>query len=132
MFDRIDHVGIAVAQLDEAVALYGGALGMRVVHREVLADDGVEAALLDAGVELLAPLGDDTPVGRFLSRRGPGMHHVAYSVSDIDATLAELRARDVELIDNAPRVGLHSRRVAFVHPRATGGVLTEIVEAARP
>jgi methylmalonyl-CoA/ethylmalonyl-CoA epimerase len=135
MFECIDHVGIAVAELDAAVATYGSSFGMTVVHREVLEEHGVEAALLDAGeghVELLAPLGDDTPLARFLARHGPGVHHLAYRVGDIDATLAELRARAVELIDEEPRVGLRASRVAFVHPRAAGGVLTEIVEEARP
>ena len=133
MFERIDHVGIAVAELDAAVAVYGGTLGLELVHREVIADQGVEAVLFDVGeshVELIAPLSDDTAVGRFLANRGPGLHHVAYGVEDIDEALAALRASDVELIDAKPRTGIRSSRVAFVHPRATGGVLTEIVEAA--
>jgi methylmalonyl-CoA/ethylmalonyl-CoA epimerase len=106
---------------------------MPLVHRETLEDQGVEAALLDVGdshVELLAPLGDDTPVGRFLSRRGPGLHHVAYRVDDVDATLDELRAAGMRLIDEAPRTGIRGSRVAFVHPSAAGGVLTEIVQPA--
>lgn len=130
----MDHLGIAVEGLDAAVARYRESFDMDLLHREVLADDGVETALMVAGddlIELLAPLGADTPVGRFLARRGPGIHHVAYSVSDIDATLADLAGRDVELIDTAARPGLRDSRVAFVHPRATGGVLTELVEAAR-
>jgi methylmalonyl-CoA/ethylmalonyl-CoA epimerase len=133
MFERMDHLGIAVDELEAAVTRYRESFDMEVVHREVLADQGVEVALLEVGdehIELLAPLAKDTPVGRFLAKRGPGIHHVAYGVSDIDATLAALRARDVELIDTAPRAGLRASRVAFVHPRATGGVLTEIVEAA--
>ena len=133
MFEGIDHLGIAVEALDGAVERYSENFDMRLVHREVLAEQGVEAAVLETGaarIELLAPLGADTPVGRFLARRGPGMHHVAYRVSDIDATLAELIERHVELIDSAPRPGIRDSRVAFVHPRATGGVLTEIVEAA--
>jgi methylmalonyl-CoA/ethylmalonyl-CoA epimerase len=134
VFERVDHLGIAVEGLDAAVARYRESFDMDLLHREVLADDGVETALMVAGedlIELLAPLGADTPVGRFLARRGPGIHHVAYSVSDIDATLADLAGRDVELIDTAARPGLRDSRVAFVHPRATGGVLTELVEAAR-
>lgn len=130
----MDHLGIAVEELDGAVARYRESFDMDLVHREVLAEQGVEAALLEHGeerIELLAPLAADTPVGRFLARRGPGIHHVAYSVSDIDATLAALIERDVELIDSAPRAGMLASRVAFVHPRATGGVLTELVEAAR-
>ena len=130
----MDHLGIAVEGLDAAVARYRESFDMDLLHREVLADDGVETALMVAGedlIELLAPLRADTPVGRFLACRGPGIHHVAYSVSDIDATLADLAGRDVELIDTAARPGLRDSRVAFVHPRATGGVLTELVEAAR-
>jgi methylmalonyl-CoA/ethylmalonyl-CoA epimerase len=133
VFDTIDHLGIAVEGLDAAVASYRATFDMALVHREVIAEHGVEVALLEIGdehVELLAPLSADTPVGRFLARRGPGIHHVAYGVSDIDATLAELKARDVELIDTVPRTGVRSSRVAFVHPRSTGGVLTEIVQEA--
>jgi methylmalonyl-CoA/ethylmalonyl-CoA epimerase len=133
MFERIDHLGIAVEELDAAVTRYRETFDMELVHREVLSGQGVEVALLEVGeeqIELLAPLSQDTSVGRFLAKRGPGIHHVAYGVSDIDATLAQLRARDVELIDSAPRAGIRASRVAFVHPRATGGVLTEIVEAA--
>ncbi len=106
---------------------------MPVVHREVVTEQGVEAVLLDVGenhVELLAPLGPDTPVGKYLAKRGPGLHHVAYQVADIDATLAALQASGVRLIDETPRVGIRGSRVAFVHPAATGGVLTEIVEPA--
>ena len=106
---------------------------MEVVHRETVAEQGVEAVLLDVGenhVELLAPLGADTPVGKFLARKGPGLHHVAYQVPDIDAALDELRAAGLRLIDETPRTGIRSSRVAFLHPSATGGVLTEIVEPA--
>jgi methylmalonyl-CoA epimerase len=134
MFERVDHLGIAVAELDGALERYRDGFGMDLLHREVIAQQGVEAALLAAGnerIELLAPLAADTPVGRFLARRGPGMHHVAYGVSDIDVTLAELAGRDVELIDATARPGINGSRVAFIHPRATGGVLTEIIEAAR-
>jgi methylmalonyl-CoA/ethylmalonyl-CoA epimerase len=133
VFDRIDHVGIAVASLDAAVARYGETFGMELVHREVLAEHGIEAALLEVGdehVELIAALSEDSPVGRFLADRGPGMHHVAYRVADIDAAFAGLLARGVEMIDPAPRPGLRDSRIAFIHPRSTGGVLTEIVEAA--
>ena len=134
MFERIDHVGIAVAELEPAVAAYGERFGMGLVHREVLSDHGVEAALMSAGssrIELLAPYGSDSVLDRFLSSRGPGMHHLAYAVEDIDAALEELRARDVELIDDAPRAGLLSSRIAFVAPQEAAGVLTELVEAAR-
>jgi methylmalonyl-CoA epimerase len=133
VFGRIDHIGIAVEELDAAIALHEGAYGMEVVHRETVAEQGVEAVLLDVGenhVELLAPLGPDTPVGKFLAKKGPGLHHVAYRVADIDAALGELRAAGLRLIDETPRTGIRSSRVAFLHPSATGGVLTEIVEPA--
>ncbi|HEY7966433.1 MAG TPA: methylmalonyl-CoA epimerase [Solirubrobacteraceae bacterium] len=134
MFERIDHVGIAVAELEPAVTAYGERFGMGLLHREVLAEHGVEAALMSAGesrIELLAPYGEGSAIERFVRERGPGMHHLAYAVADIDAALAELRSRDVELIDTAPRPGLLSSRIAFVRPQAAAGVLTELVEAAR-
>ena len=133
MLDRIDHVGVAVEDLDAAIALYEGTLGMPLVHRETVTEQGVEAVLLDVGdghVELLSPLAPDTPVGKFLERKGPGLHHVAYAVPDIEATLASLKENGVELIDSEPRTGIRDSRVAFVHPRSTGGVLTEIVQPA--
>lgn len=133
MFDRIDHIGVAVADLEPAISLLQGTFGMPLVHREVVASQGVEAVLLDIGeshVELLAPLSDDTPVGRFLAKSGPGMHHVAYAVDDIDAALAKLTDDGVRLIDKTPRVGLRGSRVAFLHPAACNGVLTELVESA--
>ena len=134
MFGLIDHVGVATEDLDAALATYEGTFSMPVVHRETVTEQGVEAVLLEVGpchVELLRPLGPETPVGRFITRNGgPGLHHVAYRVDDIDATLTELAGRGVELIDSAPRTGIRSSRVAFVHPRAAGGVLTEIVEPA--
>jgi methylmalonyl-CoA epimerase len=135
MFERIDHVGIAVTELEPALAAYGERFGMGLLHREVLGEHGVEAALMSAGesrIELLAPYGEDSAIGRFLDRRGPGMHHVAYAVEDIDAALDELRSRDVELIDAAPRSGMLSSRIAFITPSGPGGVLTEIVQVARP
>lgn len=133
MLDRIDHVGVAVEDLEEAIALYEKALAMPLVHRETVTEQGVEAVLLDVGdghVELLSPLGPETPVGRFVSRNGPGLHHVAYAVSDIEATLQELAAAGVKLIDEQPRTGIRNSRVAFVHPKSTGSVLTEIVQPA--
>jgi methylmalonyl-CoA/ethylmalonyl-CoA epimerase len=133
MFARVDHIGVAVDDLDAAIALYRDTLAMELVHREVVEEQGVEAVLLDVGenhVELLAPLGPDTPVGRFLAGKGPGLHHVAYQVGDVAAALARLREQGVRLIDEQPRAGIRNSRVAFVHPRATGGVLTEIVEPA--
>ena len=131
MLSRIDHIGVATDDLDGAIALYEETLGMPIAHRETVESQGVEAVLLDVGdghVELLRPLGPDTPVGRYLERKGPGLHHVAYAVEDIDGTLGSLKEAGVELIDSVPRVGIRDSRVAFVHPRSTGGVLTEIVE----
>jgi methylmalonyl-CoA/ethylmalonyl-CoA epimerase len=133
MLARIDHIGVATDDLDGAIALYEGTLGMPVAHRETVESQGVEAVLLDVGeghVELLRPLGPDTPVGKYLDRKGPGLHHVAYAVDDIDGVLAELKDAGIEMIDTEPRVGIRESRVAFVHPRSTGGVLTELVEPA--
>jgi len=133
MFALIDHVGVAVEDLDAALALYEGTMEMGVAHRETVEDQGVEAVLLDVGsthVELLRPLGPETAVGKFLARRGPGLHHVAYRVEEIESALARLRAEGVRLIDEQPRIGIRRSRVAFLHPSATGGVLTELVEPA--
>ena len=133
MFAQIDHVGVAVEDLDAAIALHERAYGLALAHREVVEEQGVEAVLLDVGenhVELLSPLGEDTPVGKFLAKRGPGLHHVAYQVTDIDAALAGLREAGVRMIDEQPRTGIRSSRVAFLHPSASGGVLTELVEPA--
>jgi methylmalonyl-CoA epimerase len=133
MFDRIDHIGVAVDDLDAAIALHETTYGMALVHREVVEEQGVEAVLFDVGenhVELLRPLAEDTPVGRFLAGRGPGLHHVAYQVPDIEAALAALKAADVRLIDETPRTGIRNSRVAFLHPKSSGGVLTEIVQPA--
>jgi methylmalonyl-CoA epimerase len=133
MFGLIDHIGVATDDLDAALALYEGTFEMPVAHRETVSEQGVEAVLLDVGpchVELLRPLGADTPVGKFLESKGPGLHHVAYRVEDIEATLGALAGAGVRLIDETPRTGIRSSRVAFVHPRATGGVLTEIVQPA--
>jgi methylmalonyl-CoA epimerase len=130
---RIDHIGVATDDLEGAVALYEGTLGMPVAHRETVESQGVEAVLLEVGeghVELLSPLGPETPVGKYLDKRGPGLHHVAYAVGDIDDVLSRLKEAGVELIDSEPRQGIRDSRVAFVHPRSTGGVLTEIVEPA--
>lgn len=134
MFGRIDHVGLAVADLDEAIDLHVGVYGLALVHRETIEEQGVEAALLDIGeshVELLAPLHDDTPIGRFLAKRGPGLHHIAYRVEDIELSLRTLREAGLRLIDETPRAGIRASRVAFVHPSAAGGVLTELVEPAK-
>ena len=134
MFTRVDHIGVAVEDLDAALELYERDYAMTLVHREVVTAQGVEAVLLDVGenhVELLAPLGPDTPVGKFLAKRGPGMHHVAYQVPDIEAALASLRASGLRLIDEEPRTGIRGSRVAFLHPSSSGGVLTEIVQPAK-
>lgn len=133
MLERIDHIGVAVTDLEAAIGLYEQQLGMPLVHRETITSQGVEAVLLDVGsghVELLSPLDADTPVGKFLDRKGPGLHHVAYAVADIEAALAQLADQGVELIDAEPRTGIRDSRVAFVHPKSTGSVLTEIVQPA--
>jgi methylmalonyl-CoA/ethylmalonyl-CoA epimerase len=131
VFGRIDHIGIAVEDIDAGIELYEKSFEMELVLRETVEEQGVEAALLNVGdghVELMAPLGPDTPVGKFLTKRGAGMHHVAYAVDDIDATLERLAATGIELIDAKARVGIGGSRVAFLQPRSTGRVLTEIVE----
>jgi methylmalonyl-CoA/ethylmalonyl-CoA epimerase len=133
VFGRIDHIGVAVEDIDAAIALYERSFEMELAHRETVESQGVEAVLLDVGdghVELLRPLGPETAVGKFLDRTGPGLHHVAYGVDDIDGTLEKLAAAGLELIDSEARVGIRESRVAFLHPRSTGGVLTEIVEPA--
>ena len=133
MFGQIDHIGVAVEDLDSALVLYRDRLGMPVQHRETVEDFGVEAVLLGIGdghVELLRPLGSDSPVARFVERNGPGMHHVAYRTDDIDSALESLQAAGLDLIDERPRVGIRQSRVAFMHPKSTGGVLTELVEPA--
>jgi methylmalonyl-CoA/ethylmalonyl-CoA epimerase len=133
VFTRIDHVGIAVADLEAAIAVHEATYGMPLVHRETVESQGVEAVLLDVGeshVELLRPLAEDTPVGRFLAKRGPGLHHVAYGVDDIEAALRALKAHGVRLIDDAPRTGIRGTRVAFLHPAASASVLTELVQAS--
>jgi methylmalonyl-CoA/ethylmalonyl-CoA epimerase len=133
VFSRIDHIGVAVEEIEPALELYRDSFELEVAHREVVEEQGVEAVLLDVGenhVELLAPLGPQTPVGKFLAAKGPGLHHVAYRVADIDATLRSLKQAGLQLIDQQPRTGIRGSRVAFMHPRATAGVLTEIVQPA--
>jgi len=134
MLSAIDHVGVAVENIDAALGLYRDQLGMPVVHRETITEQGVDAALLDVGdghIELVAPLHADTPVGKFLSRKGPGLHHVAYRVASVQETLDACAAAGIRLIDTEPRSGIRGSRVAFLHPTATGGVLTEIVQPAK-
>jgi methylmalonyl-CoA/ethylmalonyl-CoA epimerase len=131
MFDKIDHIGVAVEDIERALGLWRDRLELDVGHREISEEQGVEAVLLDLGtdhIELMAPLGPKTPVGKFLAKRGPGLHHVAYTVSDIEATLTALGQAGMRLIDKSPRAGLRDSRVAFVHPKAVGGVLIEVVE----
>jgi methylmalonyl-CoA/ethylmalonyl-CoA epimerase len=126
----IHHVGMAVENLDEALATYARLFGAAVEHRGTLEEQGVEAASVRLGegrVELMASLGEETPVGKFLAKRGPGMHHVAYEVADLRAALRELADRGAELIDESPRSGLFGLQVAFVHPDAAHGVLSELV-----
>jgi methylmalonyl-CoA epimerase len=133
VFKRIDHIGVAVEDLDAALALYERDYEMTLVHREVVSEQGVEAVLLDVGenhVELLAPTGPDTPVGKFLAKKGPGMHHIAYQVDDVEGTLASLKEAGLRLIDETPRTGIRNSRVAFLHPATAGGLLTEIVQPA--
>lgn len=128
---KIDHFGIAVESIEDALGFYRDALGLEVAHREVVEDQGVRVAMLPVGesrVELLEAVGPDTPVGKFLAKRGPGLHHVCYAVPDIRAALDRLRAGGARLIDEEPRVGAGGHLIAFVHPSATGGVLVELVE----
>jgi methylmalonyl-CoA epimerase len=133
VFEAVDHVGIAVEDLDAAIELYSERLGMPLQHRETVSEQGVEAALLGVGdshVELLRPLGEETPVGRFLAKRGPGLHHTAYRCADVAVELERCRANGLRLIDEEPRRGIRDSRVAFLHPSSTGGVLTELVQPA--
>jgi methylmalonyl-CoA/ethylmalonyl-CoA epimerase len=133
MLGAIDHVGVAVAEIESALSVYRDTLGLALVHREQVQEQGVDAALLDVGdghIELVAPLGPETAVGRFLARRGAGLHHVAYRVGDVEAELARLSAAGVRLIDERARIGIRGSRVAFLHPSGTGGVLTELVQPA--
>jgi methylmalonyl-CoA/ethylmalonyl-CoA epimerase len=140
LLTRIDHVGIACADLERTVGLYQATFGLEVVSMEVIAEQGVREAMLRVGpgtsgpgyVQLLEPLEDDTPVGRFLARRGEGLHHVGYGVSDIGSVLAEIAATGIRLIDSRPRHGSMGASIAFLHPGDLGGVLTELVEFAGP
>ena len=133
LFGRIDHIGVAVEDIDAAVELYSRSFQMREQHRETVEEQGVEAVLLEVGdghVELIRPLTPETSVGKFIAKNGPGLHHVAYATEDIDSTLGAVREAGLRLIDEQPRVGIRNSRVAFLHPRSTGGVLTELVEPA--
>ena len=133
MFGRIDHIGVAVDDLDATIDLYRERFAMREQHRETIEAFDVEAVLLEVGdshVELLRPLSAESGVGRFLAKNGPGVHHVAYQTDDIDRALDGFRAAGLRLIDKQPRRGIRNSRVAFLHPKSTHGVLTEIVEPA--
>ena len=128
---QLHHVGIAVVDLEQSIDLYRTAFGAKLVHRATNERDGLEAAFLKVGeteLELMAPLREDSPVGKFVAKRGPGVHHVAFGVANIESAIAEARAQGMELIDAEPRMGMHGSRIAFVHPRSVGGVLTEFVE----
>ena len=130
---KIDHIGIATGGIEDALRFWRDALGLEVKHTEVVEEQGVRVAMLPAGeprIELLEPTGPDTPVARFIQKRGPGIHHVAVRVPDIRAALARLSAEGARLIDEEPRVGAGGCLVAFVHPSAAGGVLLELVEHA--
>ncbi len=131
---RVDQIAIAVEDLDEALEFYERAFGLSASSREILESEGVEEAMLDAGgvwIQLLRPLGEDSPVGRFLAARGPGLHHLGFGVASVADALDHLRATGVRLIDEAPRVGGGGHTIGFVHPKGTGGVLVELVEDDR-
>jgi methylmalonyl-CoA/ethylmalonyl-CoA epimerase len=130
---NLDHVAVAVADLDEAIERFRSRYGVEPDYREVVEEQGVEEAMIPLGgsyIQFLQPLGPDTPVGRYLERRGEGLHHVAYAVPDIEAALTHLASEGAELIDAEPRIGGRGTRIAFVHPRGGNGVLTELVELA--
>ncbi|GAC1425129.1 MAG: methylmalonyl-CoA epimerase [Actinomycetota bacterium] len=133
MLDRVDHIGIAVTDLDAAVAFYEKAFGVKASHRETVEEQGVEEAMIRVGeswIQLLRPLGPDTPVGKFIARNGEGMHHVGYGVSDLSDALQHLKSEGLRLIDEQPRRGSRGASVAFIHPKAVGGVLVELVQEA--
>ena len=131
MFDRVDHVGIAVKDLDAAIAFYEAAFGVTLAHRETVEEQGVEEAMFRVGeswIQLLRPLGPDTPVGKYIEKRGEGVHHIGYGVSDLKGVLEHLKGEGMQLIDAEPRRGSRGSMVAFVHPRSVGGVLVELVQ----
>jgi methylmalonyl-CoA/ethylmalonyl-CoA epimerase len=131
VFDRVDHVGIAVRDLDAAITFYEKAFGVKLEHRETVEEQGVEEAMFRVGeswIQLLRPLGPDTPVGKYIEKRGEGVHHVGYGVTDLKGALEHLKAEGMQLIDAEPRPGSRGTTVAFVHPRSVGGVLVELVQ----
>ncbi|MBX7053435.1 MAG: methylmalonyl-CoA epimerase [Pyrinomonadaceae bacterium] len=130
---KINHLGIATKGIDDALKFWSDALGLENVHTEIVEDQKVRVAMLPIGesrVELLEPTSDDSPISKFLEKRGGGIHHIAVEVEDISASLAQLKAKGMRLIDESPRVGAEGCLVAFVHPAATGGVLLELVQTA--
>jgi len=133
VFGRIDHIGVAVSSIEESIGLYRDSFEMAEQHRETVEEQGVNAVLLEVGdghVELIEPLSPDSGVAKFIERNGEGMHHVAYQTDDIDSALQRVKAAGLRVIDEEPRIGIRGSRVAFLHPKATGGVLTELVEPA--
>lgn len=128
---RLDHIAVAVTNLEEALAFWRDVLGMPLLGIETVEEQGVRVAKLDTGnthIELLEPLGPDTPVGRFLAQKGQGLHHLCFAVADIESELSGLQSKQIKLIDAKPRIGAGGAKIAFVHPKATGGVLTELSE----
>jgi methylmalonyl-CoA/ethylmalonyl-CoA epimerase len=132
MLTKINHIGIAVKSLDESLTFYGDNLGMLLLGLEEVADQKVKVAMLQIGeskIELLEPTSDESPVAKFIAKNGPGIHHLAYEVEDIETAIAALLAEGVRMIDETPRSGVHGTRIAFVHPRSSGGVLTELCQS---
>ncbi|MGB0652884.1 MAG: methylmalonyl-CoA epimerase [Thermoplasmatota archaeon] len=132
----VDQVSVAVADLDDASRVYEDILGLKAGHDETVEDQGVSTRFFPVGdtmsvVEALMPLGEDTPVGKFMAKRGPGVHHIAFRVDDLDAELARLKGKGVRLIDQEPRLGAEGKRIAFLHPKETGGVLIELCEVPK-
>lgn len=133
MFERVDHVGIAVRDLDAAIAFYETTFGVAFTYRHTVEEQGVEEAMGRVGeswIQLLRPLSPETPVGKFIEKRGEGVHHIGYGVADVEAALASLREQGIALIDDHPRPGSRGAAIAFLHPRSIGGVLTELVQEA--
>jgi methylmalonyl-CoA/ethylmalonyl-CoA epimerase len=139
VFTRIDHVGIAVHDLEKSVAWYQSNFGLTVVGQEINEEQGVHEAMLlvhdgttgGSHVQLLEPIRDDSPIGKYLAKHPPGLHHIAYGVDDVEAVMAEISGKGIRLIDSSPRHGAMGSSIAFLHPKDTGGVLTELVQAAR-
>jgi methylmalonyl-CoA/ethylmalonyl-CoA epimerase len=131
MFDRVDHVGIAVRDLDAAIAFYSKTFGVEFTYRHTVEEQGVEEAMGQVGeswIQLLRPLSPDTPVGKFIESRGEGVHHIGYGVADVKAAIEELKGHDIRMIDEHPRPGSRGASIAFIHPKSVGGVLVELVQ----